>query len=650
MADVLAAGLAEGELTVSGTFQRIVETTTQQDTDTDTATPPVPVTARATKPLNGAVHTLLKDLVAPVAPTVSPAGGQYIGSQSVTLSPEDEIEDTVRYRIGTSAVPDPTSASPAATGQIAVSTSQTIKSRSFDRAGNPSPVVTSAYDIRTDIVPGPPSVTRVTPADAAIDVTWAAPASNGGSAITGYVLRAHQAGTIVAEVSATGNSGRITGLVNGTDYTVTVTAVNASGDGAPSAPSVSVSPRPPLRAPFSPTIGTASLITGGANVTWTPPTSNGGSALTGYVVTLFDSGTGAQVSSRSVAATVTNAQFTGLTNGRSYQFDVRAVNAQGTGDPSDRSNSVLVAVRSTAPLNVLASAGNASAIVSWAEPTNTGGAEVDSYQVQVRTGTTVVDLVDVFDTEVEVFGLTNGTAYNFRVAAVTTAGVGALSQATAPVTPRAPQPVVTVATAPTTVAATRGNASATVTWGAPTNASTSNITGYRVRRYAGGTATGALQATTTYPATARSAAITGLTNGTSYRFDVTAISGANPVTFGAASARTGAVIPATTPGAPTVGTAVAGAAGGAITATANWTPPTTTGGSAITGYRVTALRMSATGTVLQTTESLVQPATSRSLQMTLPALGNYRFTVQAINAVSLTGGTQSARSNLVAGR
>jgi hypothetical protein len=110
------------------------------------------------------------------------------------------------------------------------------------------------------------------------------------------------------------------------------------------------------------------------------------------------------------------------------------------------------------------------------------------------------------------------------------------------------------------------------------------------------------------------------------------------------------VIPATTPGAPTVGTAVAGAAGGAITATANWTPPTTTGGSAITGYRVTALRMSATGTVLQTTESLVQPATSRSLQMTLPALGNYRFTVQAINAVSLTGGTQSARSNLVAGR
>ena len=58
--------------------------------------------------------------------------------------------------------------------------------------------------------------------------------------------------------------------------------------------------------------------------------------------------------------------------------------------------------------------------------------------------------------------------------------------------------------------------------------------------------------------------------------------------------------------------------------------------------------MSAAGAVLAQTTSAVQPATSRSLQMIVPIAGNYRFTVQAINAVGAS--PQSARSNLVAGR
>jgi hypothetical protein len=55
--------------------------------------------------------------------------------------------------------------------------------------------------------------------------------------------------------------------------------------------------------------------------------------------------------------------------------------------------------------------------------------------------------------------------------------------------------------------------------------------------------------------------------------------------------------------------------------------------------------MSATGTVLATTTSAVQPGSARQLTMTLPA-GNYRFTVQAINKAG--PGPRSARSNLVA--
>ena len=58
--------------------------------------------------------------------------------------------------------------------------------------------------------------------------------------------------------------------------------------------------------------------------------------------------------------------------------------------------------------------------------------------------------------------------------------------------------------------------------------------------------------------------------------------------------------------------------------------------------------MSAAGAVLATTTSAVQPATARTLVMTLPVAGNYRFTVQAINAIG--NSQQSLRSNLVAGR
>jgi hypothetical protein len=54
--------------------------------------------------------------------------------------------------------------------------------------------------------------------------------------------------------------------------------------------------------------------------------------------------------------------------------------------------------------------------------------------------------------------------------------------------------------------------------------------------------------------------------------------------------------------------------------------------------------MSATGTVLATTASAVQPSSARQLTMTLQT-GNYRFTLQAINKAG--SGPQSARSNLV---
>jgi len=196
--------------------------------------------------------------------------------------------------------------------------------------------------------------------------------------------------------------------------------------------------------------------------------------------------------------------------------------------------------------------------------------------------------------------------------------------------------------APTIGSPTAGNASATVRWTAPSNDGGSAITGYLVRALdLSGAQVGALHPAA---ATATSLVVTGLTNGSTYVFQVAAT---NAVGTGPNSALTSLVVPATVPGAPVIGTAASGTAGGTVTATANWNAPASNGGSGVTGYVVRALQMSATGTVLATTTSAVQPASARQLTMTLPA-GNYRFTVQAKNKAG--SGSQSARSNLVVAR
>jgi hypothetical protein len=228
-----------------------------------------------------------------------------------------------------------------------------------------------------------------------------------------------------------------------------------------------------------------------------------------------------------------------------------------------------------------------------------------------------------------------GVDQNFIFGAFSPAGVTVGPQAA--VTPSA-----TVPAAPAIGSATSGDASATVTWTAPSNDGGSTITGYRVRVLdSAGAQVGALRPAT---ATATSVLVTGLTNGSSYRFQVAAT---NAVGTGPDSALSPVVVPATVPSAPVIATAASGTAGGAVTATAHWDSPTTDGGSAVTGYVVRALRISSSGAVLSTTTSAVQPSPARQLMMTLQT-GHYRFTVQAINKAG--SGPQSARSNQVTAR
>jgi plastocyanin len=192
--------------------------------------------------------------------------------------------------------------------------------------------------------------------------------------------------------------------------------------------------------------------------------------------------------------------------------------------------------------------------------------------------------------------------------------------------------------APVVERATPAIGSATVSWTA-TSSSGAPITDFIVRVE---TAIGVMVRDLGVPdPTATSRLVTGLRRGIAYRFRVAARNAAGASLF---SDPSNIVITPRQPFVPRIGAATAGPPGGPRTATARWRPPLNNGGAPVTGYVITALRMSTTNTVIARTTSPRIPRTARSRVFRLPA-GRYRFSARAWNAVGSSA--PSARSNLV---
>ena len=180
-----------------------------------------------------------------------------------------------------------------------------------------------------------------------------------------------------------------------------------------------------------------------------------------------------------------------------------------------------------------AEGGRTSANVSWNAPAS--GGRVTSYVVTPYVGSTAQTPRTVSGTSTTVTGLTTGTTYTFRVRATNPNGSGTESPASNAVTPSGPA----APAAPTGVAADAADNTARVTWSVPAADGDSPITGYTVTPFV----EGAPQAPVQAGASATSATVPDLTNGTAYRFRVTA---RNAVGVGAASADSNAVTPQAT--------------------------------------------------------------------------------------------------------
>ena len=388
--------------------------------------------------------------------------------------------------------------------------------------------------------PGMPMNVSASAGDASAWVSWTIPIDDGGSPITGYTVTSSPGGR-EASVGAAETSATVSGLTNGVTYTFTVVATNAVGDSSPSEPSNPVTPEATVVSGEvlfvvgdvgSLSSGEAAVLSRVESLGFTVVVESGASVVTGdaagralvlvssnvsegavgskfrdvvepviiWKPWLYDAMemSGTNGSNRSVSAVDVvagshplAAGFSGLTTILSpgSRVSVGTPSAGGTvvataagvpalfvfapGDVLDNGqpaagcrigypafhetppnytsngwalfdNAVAWAVAGCssapasppgAPTGVAAVAGDASALVSWTPPVDTGGSPITGYTVTGSPGGASVS-VGGGVTSANVSGLVNGTSYTFRVTATNSAGTGPASAPSNPVTPQ----------------------------------------------------------------------------------------------------------------------------------------------------------------------------------------------------------------------
>jgi predicted phage tail protein len=252
-------------------------------------------------------------------------------------------------------------------------------------------------------------------------------------------------------------------------------------------------------------------------LSWTAPTSDLGGPVTGYDI--YEATTpGAQPTKPLNSKPVTSLSHTvtGLVDGRTYYFEVAAVNEAGAGPFSSQAP----ATPEATPKALKATTGTTSITLTWNAPTPVSVSPLEGYDVYEVSMSGVVPASPVNSTPIttksyKVTGLTEGVKYYFEVEAVYAPGNSGPSNKVAA------KLVATVPSAPLDVTATAGH-QIEVAWQAPSSNGGSPITGYDVFE---GTSSGheLLTPVNAKPVTGKSYQVTGLTPGKTYYFVVEAI-------------------------------------------------------------------------------------------------------------------------------
>ncbi|WEK54977.1 MAG: S-layer homology domain-containing protein [Candidatus Cohnella colombiensis] len=296
---------------------------------------------------------------------------------------------------------------------------------------------------------------------------------------------------------ATLNLSAVTGDMSGRQYRVVV----ATGDGQTDTSNAAQLTVKNVPGTFE-LLG-ASGSDGKVTLTWTP--SSGATVYKVYKSETAGNYAGAE--ERTVAANVYEYEWSGLTNGATYYFKVKAENEVGDNTSNEKSATPQVPAPGV-PVLGLATPGDARISLTWDPVIGSTGYKIFKSTTSGTYGSeeaSVSGSVYGYD----VTGLTNGTKYYFVIKATNPGGDSTASNEVI-ATPR------TVPSAPTGVTAVAGNGHATVSFTTPANGG-SDITYYEVT---------AMPGNITVTGTGSPITVTGLSNGVAYSFTVQAVNSA----------------------------------------------------------------------------------------------------------------------------
>ena len=318
------------------------------------------------------------------------------------------------------------------------------------------------------VAPDAPTNLQLTAGDGLISASWTAPINNGGSSITAYRLYIDNN---AIPFNSTQTSYTFSALMNGYNYMVSISAVNAIGVGIPCI-SASATPLPSPPPPPAPTVPTAptslSLMAGDATIAalWSVPVSNGGAAILSYNIYNFGILVGSSFNTSYI--------MSGLENGTSYLITVTAENSAGEGVPCAAQPIMPLApppaTAPGAPLAVSAVAGDTTAAISWSAPSSNGGSAILRYNVYNNN----IFIGFSEGTSYLIESLTNGINYNVLVKAENTVGEGTASSRVYYI-PVSTADGAMVASEPQNLAAAAGDGSAALSWDPPSSTGSGGV-------------------------------------------------------------------------------------------------------------------------------------------------------------------------------
>ena len=318
---------------------------------------------------------------------------------------------------------------------------------------------------------------------------------------------------------------------------------------------------------------------------WAEPERDGGSDITGYWIEVSDDG---GRSWEDLAANTRNNRttytHTGLTAGVTRHYRVGAINASGSGEPSNVAHATTAALRPGAPQRLTARArGTSEIVLNWTRPASDGGSSITGYRIEwSRTGTGgwAVLVANTTATTYTDDDLRPNTTRHYRVLAINRAGRSEWSN------PGHATTEVDFPGAPTGLRVRPGGVGGSdqllLTWSRPASDGGSEITGYRIERSATGLGPW-LPLVANTGSSDRAYTDGNLSPATTWFYRVSAINGKGP---GPPSSVAEGTTNAAPPGQPQNVRARGTGPNAVLLA---WDRPESDGGARITGYRIRML-------------------------------------------------------------